>query len=281
MIRLRPLRRSEIVDKDRASLGARLAHISEMLGSLSDTGSPHSTESRGQSVWSGERVANGDAELEDIHGGYSELSVAEFAARNADLSTSSTTETEQLTATETLPAPNEVRDVDGQHVANRVSELSDLIDAEFTHMWEADKDRVWSNESQTFEADNKPAQDSCRRRFPRHESGCIVSVCQCGQTVPLNKVTWKWRLHASRTKGDLLDISMGGLALLLESQLVPGDQVLLRIRNPRLDQSIDCSARVVRTIEAQGGWRTVCDFHESLTLDTIHRVARRVSNGIL
>lgn len=263
MIRLRPLRRSEICEKDRASLGTRLAHISEMLGSLTSDARQDASSSDHPQL-TGDRLVDALVQIEHPPQDCVD---------------------EDLRAPSDQDVETQVSDSEGEFVVQRVSELSDLIDAEFTHMWEAEKQEqgLWppQDDSSSASADAKAAAASDRRRFPRHESGCIVSVCQCGQTIPLNRVTWKWRLHATRTKGALLDISMSGLALMLADQLPADEHILLRIRNPRMDQSIDCGARVVRTIEAEGGWKTVCDFQEPLTLDTIHRVARRVSNGIL
>lgn len=254
MIRLRPLRRSEICDKDRASLGTRLAHISEMLGSLADSADPQGNGAADDSQWSGDRLVDALIQIKDPP-----------------------TPGEKA---ESVP-PAASAEVEAEYVVERVSELSDLIDAEFTHMWEDEQQNSSQQPDKPDSAEAKSAAVSDRRRFPRHESGCVVSVCQCGQTIPLNRVTWKWRLHASRMRGDLLDISMSGLAIMLAEQLPVDEHILLRIRNPRMDQSIDCGARVIRTIAAEGGWKTVCEFQEPLTLDTIHCVARRVSNGIL
>lgn len=254
MIPLLPISRTKVREKDRASLRTRLSNIPDILASLAAGHEPQSID------------ADSRFQSDPLIDALTQISPDEPVG-TATAETSDVGSFEQTVETT------------GQGVVDRVAELGDLIDAEFTHMWTDNRKSPNPAAAEASNVEAAPVDPADRRRLPRHESGCVVAVCRCGQTIPMNRVTWKWRLHASRLKGDLLDISLTGLAIALSNQLPADEHILLQIRNSRLDQSIDCSARVIRTIAVDGGWRTVCEFLEPLGLETIHRVARRVTNG--
>ncbi|MDA1014671.1 MAG: PilZ domain-containing protein [Planctomycetota bacterium] len=165
----------------------------------------------------------------------------------------------------------------GEQLVSVVTDLTDLIDTEFQHMWANPTDELQIVDP--IDPTDDDSNDDDRRRFPRRDSGCIVKVCRSGQTVPLNRVTWKWRLHASRLKGSLSDISLNGISFTIDEQLTTGEFVLLQIKNQRLDASIECAARVIRTIHRPDGWQAVCQFTNPLNLDALHRIARHVRHG--
>ena len=182
----------------------------------------------------------------------------------------------------------------GERLVNAVTGLNDLIDAEFGQMWASPsndaplEDQLQSEPSanESFASEPFPevsastsANDDDRRQLPRRDSGCIVKVCRCGDAIPLNSVTWKWRLHGSRLKGALNDVSLKGISFTLDEPLAADERVLLQIKNLRRNESIECAARVIRTIQAEAGWKAVCQFTNPLSLDTLYRVARHVSTG--
>lgn len=133
----------------------------------------------------------------------------------------------------------------------------------------------------TVEAATPPATDGSsdapdaavteRRAFPRRVSICLISVyCQPDDS-PVNQQEVRWLLHSSPLRGAIDDISMNGVAFHLREPIEPGEKLLMRLMNRRLDAHFDTSGRVVRcTPDGMGEWRIVCRFDRNLTLDQVH-----------
>jgi len=114
-----------------------------------------------------------------------------------------------------------------------------------------------------------------RRKLPRRESECVVSVYRCrGDERPMpDRIAWL--LHATKLKGQLIDVSMSGAALHLMESLAPGSRILLRISNRTIDKHVDASAMILRSREASdAGYDMVCRFEKKLTFEQIHAVGR-------
>jgi hypothetical protein len=76
----------------------------------------------------------------------------------------------------------------------------------------------------------------------------------------------EWALHSSRLKGTLVDISMNGASFEISEPFDKGEDILVRIANRSLDQSVDTSATVVRSMQSDDGqWKTVCRFVRNLS----------------
>ena len=112
-----------------------------------------------------------------------------------------------------------------------------------------------------------------RRKLPRRESECIVSICRCRDEERLTSERISWLLHATKLKGRLIDVSMSGVAFHAQESLAGGSRILLRIANRTLDKQVDTQAVILRSRAASdGGWDVVCRFNKNLTFEQIHTV---------
>lgn len=126
------------------------------------------------------------------------------------------------------------------------------------------------------EFDPLPAVED-RRNLPRREGKCTVSVCPYLGDKPLTAEKVAWAIHSTKTRGQLLDVSMSGLAILLPERLESGVRIVLRISNCVRDGHIDTSATVLRCQpEADEGFCVVCRFDKNLTFEQIHRIGRNL-----
>jgi hypothetical protein len=114
-----------------------------------------------------------------------------------------------------------------------------------------------------------------RRKLPRRESECIVSVWPCRGEERLTGDRISWLLHSTKLKGRLMDVSMSGVAFHLTESLPAESRILLRIANRTIDKQVDTTAVVLRSRAARdGGWDLVCRFEKNLTFEQIHTVGR-------
>jgi hypothetical protein len=109
-----------------------------------------------------------------------------------------------------------------------------------------------------------------RRRFPRHDSRCTVSVVPLagagGEDAIANA---EWRLHAAESRGRLLDLGLPSAAISLREPLDEGTRVLLRLVNRERAVSLDATGRVLRCADLGEGCRIVVALDERLTLEEL------------
>lgn len=114
-----------------------------------------------------------------------------------------------------------------------------------------------------------------RRKLPRRESECVVSICLCQGEERLTADRIAWLLHSTKLKGQLIDVSMSGVAFHFKESLAAGSRILLRISNRTIDKQVDTSATILRFRAVRdGGWDMVCRFEKNLTFEQIHTVGR-------
>lgn len=90
-----------------------------------------------------------------------------------------------------------------------------------------------------------PPAPTDRRRFPRRQSECSVSIVERQQVEGLTPRETDWVLRSSQDVGRLLDISQSGVCMQLSHAISVGSEVLLRISNGQLNRHVDSAATVV------------------------------------
>ncbi len=130
---------------------------------------------------------------------------------------------------------------------------------------------------------NKHANVGERRAFPRRDSGCVVAVGRLGkreqQTRPgitvVNQQTSSWQLHATHLRGELINISMNGIAFQLTEPLPHEERLVLRLAKPGFDCHIDARATVLRCMQQdRRSWQIVCQFEKNLTFQQTQTFGR-------
>ncbi len=144
-------------------------------------------------------------------------------------------------------------------------------------------DRTGSEERNAVDPPAEENLNPCsdeRRALPRRDGNCRVAVCR------LKKDDWcltppqiEWRLHATRLKGTLWDLSMQGAAILLPEPLSVGESVMLRLFCPRRDRHVDQQATVVGIAEESGGCKLMCQFRKKLSLEQVSLFSRFLSES--
>lgn len=121
-----------------------------------------------------------------------------------------------------------------------------------------------------------------RRAHPRHESGCIVSVLPEAASRNLSRDRIEWLLRSTELRGQLVDVSMTGLAMNLSRPLESNERISLRVSNPRFDHHVDCVARVLRCHQdPEEGWQIVCRFERSLSFQQLHQIGRHLFSSTI
>lgn len=116
-----------------------------------------------------------------------------------------------------------------------------------------------------------------RRNLPRHAGGCSVLVQHLGGERVHDPLRRAWAWHGSPARGDLLDVSLAGIACLMQQPLERGRRIDVRLWNPRRDVRLERSAIVLRCSPVEPDrWKVVCRFATPLGVDDLQWVAQHV-----
>lgn len=121
-----------------------------------------------------------------------------------------------------------------------------------------------------------------RRVYPRRGSDSEVVLCRIptGSRLPPQRVAWL--LHSSRLKGKLRDVSLSGLALLVNEELEAGTSLLARIFNRQANASVDTAGEVLRcTAVGDGTWQVVCRLDRHLSFDEVNLVGQHLFHSTI
>lgn len=118
--------------------------------------------------------------------------------------------------------------------------------------------------------------DDDRRECPRRDSFGFVSVARFPQGSDVTPQWLDWLLETSGIAGELIDLSMSGVALLLLQPLSEQEEVALRLTQRESTLSIDTTARVIRSIDiGDGRWKIVAQFRQPLTFEQAFHLSQR------
>lgn len=130
-------------------------------------------------------------------------------------------------------------------------------------------------ETTHLSAEQEASQGADRRIFPRRGARGPVSVARVTDEV-LSSYSPDRLIRETGISGELLDLSRNGLALALLHQLAANDRIFVRLCPPAGGGSVDCFARVIRTIEiADGFWKIVAQFEKPLGFEEAYQLFDR------
>ncbi|MCC7422063.1 MAG: PilZ domain-containing protein [Planctomycetaceae bacterium] len=113
------------------------------------------------------------------------------------------------------------------------------------------------------------APDRDRREFPRHPSRCIALIHRLEGHLPPGPQL-EWAFHRARWSGEVIDISMSGAALVVDTPPAVSDTLRLRFQNRLMGTTADASATVLRCEPAdEGGTKVMCEFVRQMPLDQV------------
>ncbi len=115
-----------------------------------------------------------------------------------------------------------------------------------------------------------------RRAFPRRPSECGVAVFRLSERGHVG-AQHDWLLHGTKVRGELLDVSMNGVAFLIGRPVERGETLLLRLHNRRTNYVADCRADVLRALPTDDKrWKVVCRFARHLTFEQVCALGRQL-----
>lgn len=122
---------------------------------------------------------------------------------------------------------------------------------------------------------------SDRREFPRRPSGSTVAIVENADTLPVRDR--EWQLYSSQLTGQLIDVSLNGIAFQLGQPLEIQRPVWLRLHSAAFDTSIDIRAFVLKNEALDPGqFKIVCRFEQHLSVEQLAGLgANRFSSHIV
>jgi hypothetical protein len=109
-----------------------------------------------------------------------------------------------------------------------------------------------------------------RRAFPRRDSECTVLVHRIAPGTSLDPLNIDWLIHSSKLKGNLVDISMNGVAFQLPEPVDMDERLWLRLVH-RMRGFVDAPGTVIRiSPRGDGQWKVVCRLDDNLTFEQVH-----------
>jgi hypothetical protein len=121
------------------------------------------------------------------------------------------------------------------------------------------------------------ASGADRRAVPRHASGYSVVVRHIRAGNGRSAVEEAWAWHGAPARGELLDVSLTGLACLVLQPLERGQRIDIQLWNLRRDVRLERAATVLRCLPAgPNRWKVVCRLATPLGVDDLQWVAQHL-----
>ena len=106
-----------------------------------------------------------------------------------------------------------------------------------------------------------------RRLFPRHQLSYTVCVQPDDHS---RSVELASDGSQGVFRGEMIDLSLNGIALMLPKPLAPSRSIRLQLRNPVSMQELKIKAQVVRCLPSKSqAWKVVCIFDQHLSVEQL------------
>lgn len=107
-----------------------------------------------------------------------------------------------------------------------------------------------------------------RRRFPRRLGHCSVRILRDRDSKsPADR---DWAFRATPLRGQMLDVSISGVAFLVSEPISPGTSLYVELRHPHRDKAVVRKVLVADRLLAENGrWKILCQLEQRLSFEEV------------
>jgi len=135
-------------------------------------------------------------------------------------------------------------------------------------------------QSAAFHGDDeqRDSDPNDRRQFPRHRSSYVVSVRPDGGSATTDLLQSQ---STAAIRGEMIDLSLNGIAFKLLKPLQPDSQITVNLRNPVNGCNLRMSGLVIRCLPGDGQeWKVVCCFEHHLSVEQLAQFTKSASTSV-
>lgn len=127
----------------------------------------------------------------------------------------------------------------------------------------------------------EPGSD--RRQYPRHLSSGKVTVCPIEKDSLCYPQALDWQMHSSQLRGTIMDISMNGVAIVLDKPVRVGTSVAMVLDWFHVAEEVQTRGHVIRSAEIQETnpsqlWLITVQLDRRLTFEQVRTLGHRLQS---
>ncbi len=127
------------------------------------------------------------------------------------------------------------------------------------------------------------SQGEDRRQYPRHLSSGKVTVCLIEKDSLCYPPTLDWQMHSSQLRGTIMDISMNGVAIVLDQPIRVGTSVAMVLDWFHAAEEVQTRGHVIRSAEIQETspsrlWLITVQLDRRLTFEQVRTLGHRLQS---